>query len=56
MMGLIECLGIHMAHFGVGQVLVDFYMLYLCLYLCFECFLVHFGFIKASRNSTFCNS
>ena len=31
MMGLIECLGIHMVRFGVGRVLVGFYMLYLLL-------------------------
>ena len=31
MMGLIECLGIHMVCFGVGWVLVSFYMLYLLL-------------------------
>ena len=33
MMGLIECLDIHMAHFGVGRELVGFYMLYLSLVL-----------------------
>ena len=33
MMGLIECLGKHMVHFGVGQVLVGFCML--CLLLVF---------------------
>ena len=31
MMGLIECLEIHMPHFGVGQEVVGFYMLYLSL-------------------------
>ena len=31
MMGLIECLDIHMVHFGVERKLVDFYMLYLLL-------------------------
>ena len=30
-MELIECLNIHMAHFGVERELVDFYMLYLSL-------------------------
>ena len=33
MMGLIECLGKHMVRFGVGPVLVGFYML--CLLLVF---------------------
>ena len=31
MMGLIECLGIHMAHFVVGRELVGIYMFYLSL-------------------------
>ena len=31
MMGLIECLEIHMVHFGVGREVVGFYMLYLLL-------------------------
>ena len=31
MMGLIECLKIHMANFGVGWEVVAFYMLYLLL-------------------------
>ena len=31
MMGLIECLDIHMAHFDIGRELYGFYMLYLLL-------------------------